>query len=124
MRFLPTRIHGLVDYLWGAALLSAPWLLGFADVTAAKWVAVVFGAGAFLYSIVTDYELGLVRLLPMPLHLAVDGVGGALLALSPWLFGFSGEVAWPYVAFGLFSVAASLITRTDPLQPSGRHRPA
>jgi hypothetical protein len=124
MRFLPTRIHGLVDYLWGAALLSAPWLLGFADVTAAKWVAVVFGAGAFLYSIVTDYELGLVRLLPMPLHLAVDGVGGALLALSPWLFGFSGEVAWPHVAFGLFSVAASLITRTDPLQPSGRHRPA
>jgi hypothetical protein len=121
MRFLPTRLHGAIDYLWGLALLPAPWLLGFADVTAAKWLAVVFGAGAILYSLVTDYELGALRLLPMTLHLLLDGMGGAFLALSPWLFGFADRVYLPHLLFGLFSVAASLITRTDPLQPSG-HR--
>ena len=124
MRFLPTRLHGVIDYLWGAALLSTPWLLGFSDVSAAKWLAVAFGLGAFLYSAVTDYELGLLRILPMPVHLAIDGLGGALLAASPWLFGFADRVLWPHLAFGLFSVAASLVTRTDPLQPSGARRPA
>ncbi len=124
MRFLPTSLHGIIDYLWGLALLSTPWLLGFADVPAAKWLAVIFGLGAFAYSILTDYELGLVRLLPMPVHLGLDGLGGAFLSASPWLFGFADRVYGPHLAFGLFSVAASLVTRTDPLQPSGRRRSA
>ena len=124
MRFLPTRLHGIIDYLWGAALLATPWLLGYADVVAATWTAVVFGLGAILYSAVTDYELGLVRLVPMPHHLGLDGIGGAALAASPWLFGFADRVYLPHLLFGLFSVAASLVTRTDPLQPSGRRRQA
>jgi hypothetical protein len=122
MRFLPTRLHGIIDYLWGVALLSTPWLLGFANVPTAKWLAVVFGVGAILYSLVTDYELGAVRVLPMPLHLVVDGIGGAFLAVSPWLFGFADRVYLPHLLFGLFSVVASLATRTAPSQPSGlRH---
>jgi hypothetical protein len=120
MRFLPSRLHGVIDYLWGVALLASPWLFGFADVTAAKWIAVVFGVGAILYSAVTDYELGLVRILPMVLHLGLDGLAGALLAASPWLFGFADRVFWPHLAFGLFSVVASLITLTDVMQPTGR----
>jgi hypothetical protein len=48
----------------------------------------------------------------MPLHLILDGAAGALLAASPWLLGFAHQVRWPHLAFGLFSVIASLITRT------------
>ena len=120
MRFIPTRLHGVIDYLWGLSLLASPWVLGYADVPAAKWLAIVFGAGAILYSMITAYELGLVRILPMPLHLIVDGAGGAFLAASPFLFGFADRVVWPHLAFGLFSVAASLTTRTDVMQPTGR----
>ncbi len=120
MRFLPSRVHGIIDYLWGIALLATPWLFGFADVTAAKWLAVVFGVGAILYSLVTDYELGALRILPMTLHLGLDGLAGAFLAVSPWLFGFADRVFWPHLLFGLFSVVASLITRTDVMQPTGR----
>ncbi len=116
MRFLPTRVHGIIDYLWGIALLAAPSMFGFANGSAAQWIAVVFGIGAILYSLVTAYEVGLFCILPMPWHLALDGVGGALLAVSPWLFGFAREVYWPHLLFGLFSVAASLITRTVPAQ--------
>lgn len=116
MRFLPTRVHGIVDYVWGAALLASPWLLGFAEVPAAKWIAVVFGSGAILYSLVIAYELGLVPVLPMPLHLVLDGVAGFIPAITPWSFGFAGQVVWPFVLFGLFSVAASLVTK---LQPAG-----
>ena len=30
MRFVPTRIHGIADWLLGALLIALPWLLGFA----------------------------------------------------------------------------------------------
>jgi hypothetical protein len=113
LRFLPTRLHGVVDYVWGLALLASPWVLGFADVPAAKWISVVFGIGAILYSLVTAYELGVVPLLPMRLHLVLDGLAGFILAITPWGFGFAERVFWPFVLFGLFSVAASLVTRLD-----------
>ncbi len=124
MRFIPTSVHGVIDYLWGIALLSAPWLLGFADVPAAKWVAVVFGLGAILYSALTAYELGVLRILPMPLHLILDGLGGVVLAASPFMFGFADQVYLPHLLFGLFSVAASLLTRMEPVLSTGRREPA
>ncbi len=124
MRFIPTSVHGVIDYLWGVALLSTPWLLGFADVPAAKWVAVVFGVGALLYSALTAYEVGVLRLLPMPLHLIFDGIGGLALAASPFLFGFADRVYLPHVLFGLFSVAASLLTRTETVLSTGHREPA
>ncbi len=123
MRFLPTSVHGAIDYLWGVALLAAPWLFGFADVTAATWTAVVFGAGAILYSMLTAYELGVLRLLPMSLHLMLDGAAGALLAASPFLLGFSDRVYLPHVLFGLFSVVASLVTRMEVTLATGHSEP-
>lgn len=98
MRILPSRIHGAIDDLWGVALLATPWLFGFSGGAAATWLAVIFGIGAILYSVVTDYELGVFRILPMNLHLVLDGLGGAFLAASPWLFGFadrSSGLIWP-----------------------------
>jgi hypothetical protein len=124
MRFLPTRVHGVIDYLWGLALLSTPWLFGFADVPGAKWTAIIFGLGAILYSALTAYELGLLKLLPMPLHLILDGIGGIVLAASPFLFGFSNQVYWPHVLFGLFSVAASFVTHMETMLPTGHREPA
>ena len=120
MRFIPTRTHGVIDYLTGALLVAAPYLLGFADGTAAQWVPQILGAALVGASLLTDYELGVVRVIPMPVHRLLDVAAGALLAASPWLFGFADRVFWPHLAFGLFSVVASLITRTDVMQPTGR----
>jgi hypothetical protein len=117
MRFLPTPVHGVIDYLWGVALIATPYMFGFATGGAAQWIAVAFGVGAILYSAATDYEVGLVRLLPMPLHLGLDFLAGAALAASPWLLGFAGTVFWPHLLFGLFSVLASLVTKTEPSEP-------
>jgi hypothetical protein len=114
MRFLPTRVHGMLDYAMGLLLIAAPWIFDFARGGAETWVPVVLGAGVILYSLCTDYELGVVRRLSMPTHLALDAGGGVLLALSPWLFGFAEEVRWPHVIFGLLEIGAALVTRTVP----------
>jgi hypothetical protein len=118
MRFIPTRIHGVLDYLVGIILIVSPWVLGFNEGGPETWVPVVLGAGAILYSILTRYELGLVRLIPMPVHLMLDGLNGAALAASPWLFGFADQVWVPHVVLGLFEIGAALFTETAPRRDS------
>lgn len=124
MRFLPTSVHGVIDYLWGLALLVSPWIFGFGDVPAARWVALMFGVGAIFYSVLTAYELGFLKILPMPMHLMLDGIAGIVLAASPFLFGFADQVLWPHLLFGLFSVIACFVTRLEPMLSTGHREPA
>ena len=114
MRFIPTRVHGVLDYGMGVLLIAAPWLFGFAENGADTWIPVVLGAGAILYSLFTDYELGAVRAISMPAHLMLDAASGALLAVSPWLFGFDERVRIPHLVLGLAEIGAALTTQTRP----------
>ena len=108
---IPTKLHGVIDYLYGLLLLAAPFTIGFADGGAAQGVMMAFGAGAILYSLLTAYELGVIKLIPMPLHLALDAGAGAVLAASPWLFGFADRIWWPHVLAGGTSILVPLLTR-------------
>lgn len=117
MQVIPTRVHGIVDYIEGPALLVAPGVLGLGDVPAAAVALRLAGAGSATYSAATDYEVGIVRVLPMVGHLALDLVAVAGLAASPWLFGFakSGRKYWlPHVLVGATKAAIALTTKTQP----------
>ena len=114
MRFIPTKIHGYLDYLMGLLLIAAPWLLDFARGGAETWVPVVLGAGVILYSLLTDYELGALRRLSMPTHLTLDLLGGIFLAASPWIFGFADYVYLPHLIFGIMEIGVSLMTKRQP----------
>ena len=124
MRFIPTRIHGFLDYSVGLLLIAAPWLLGFSRGGAETWVPVLLGAGAIAYSLMTDYELGAVRRLSMGTHLWMDGLSGILLAASPWLFGFAEYVWAPHLIIGLVEIGAALTTETRPAHGPMRPRTA
>ena len=119
MRIIPTRVHGMLDYASGLLLILAPYIFDFADGTAAQYIPQALGAGILLMSLVTDYELSLAKLVPMPVHLGVDAAGGLLLAASPWLFGFADRVYWPHLILGLAEIGAGLMTRTVPGARSG-----
>ena len=111
---LPTRTHGMLDYALGVLLAALPWIAGFAHGGAESWVCVVLGLGMVGYSLLTDYELGVVRRIGMPVHLLLDAVGGALLAASPWIFGFDTAVWVPHVVVGLLAIALAAVTNTIP----------
>ena len=111
---LPTRIHGLLDYTVGALLIALPFVLRFGG-GAQTWVPVALGAAAIVYSLFTDYELGMVKRLQMPAHLWLDGLSGVLLAASPWLFGFAEEVSAPHLGLGLFEI---LVTASSQMTPA------
>lgn len=117
MQRVPTRIHGVVDYATGALLLAAPNLLGFLDRRSTAMFRIA-GGSALAYSLLTDYELGLYKKLPMPAHLALDAGTGVLLAVSPWRLGYAkrGVREWlPAVLIGAGEIAAAALT--EPRSP-------
>lgn len=114
MRVIPTYVHGVMDYLVGLLLIAAPWLFGFARNGIETWLPVVLGVSVIVYSLFTDYELGVVRRIGMTTHLGLDLGGGALLAVSPWLFGFHEHIWWPHLIVGLLEIGAAAMTQTRP----------
>lgn len=111
MRFMSPRLNGAIDYLAALLLIASPWLFGFADGGTGEWLSVLLGTGMLIYSALTDYEPGLAPVLPMRVHLGLDGASGALLVSSPWLMGFGQEAIWPHVTIGLCQIVNSLATR-------------
>jgi hypothetical protein len=67
-------LHGALDYLTGTSLLAASRLPTLAGSFAGR-ALLAAGANHLAYSLVTDYELGVVRKLPYKAHLAMDAAG-------------------------------------------------
>ncbi len=114
MRFIPTKFHAPLDYIVGVVLIAAPWIFQYSDSGAATTISIVLGIGLIAYSLVTDYELGVWKVAPMAVHNVIDVVAGALLAASPWLFGFADEGAnfWaPFVVIGVAAIFLGLTTK-------------
>ena len=105
-----TRTHGIMDYVTGALLIVAPYILGFATGGIEQWLPQVLGAMTIVMSLLTNYELSLAKVIPLKAHLAVDMASGALLAVSPWLFGFAGLIWWPHLLVGLMEIIVPLLT--------------
>ena len=117
LQFIPTRIHGMLDYVHGSALLAAPELLRTKDEPRAELVSRLAGGGATAYTLMTDFELGAVKAIPMPVHLTLDAASGALLASAPWLFGYAknGVRYWlPHAFVGIAEVLVAMMSKTEP----------
>ena len=99
-----------MDYLVGAILIASPWLFNFYEGGIESWIPIILGAGAIVYSLITDYELGIAGIIPMRIHLIIDMMSGVLLAASPWLFGFADIVFWPHLIFGIMEIVVPLLT--------------
>ncbi len=120
IRFVPTWLHGYFDYIGGIGLIAAPFVFGFFNVGGvAVILPMVLGVGLILYSLLTNYERGIpaLKLIPMPVHLILDFVASALLAASPFLFGFYNQApnVWlPHVVAGLGVIVLVIVSQTHP----------
>jgi hypothetical protein len=122
MKFISRRTHAVLDYLVGVVLIAAPWLLGFSDNNAATWSAAGVGIATLLMSAITDYEGGLIKILPMGAHLTMDVIAGIFLAASPWLLGYSGQVFLPHLIVGIMEIGVVLFSeKTSQHSGSVRH---
>jgi SPW repeat-containing protein len=104
LKMINSRVHGAIDYVVGILLILAPYLLGFADGSAAQLVPQILGALVLVMSLLTAYEFSLAKVIPYRIHLGVDVVQALLLIASPWLFGFADRIWWPHVVVGILEV--------------------
>ena len=113
-----------MDYLVGILLFASPWLFDFNRGGMETWIPVILGAGALVYSVMTDYEMGLRRALSMRTHLSMDLISGILLAASPWIFSFADDVYMPHLLLGILEIGTSLMTKRNPSHQRRDHRMA
>jgi hypothetical protein len=112
MRFLSSKVHTIIGVIVGIVLLFAPNIFGMTNDAAAT-VARFVGIFIILSELITTSSASPLKLVPMRVHLMLDYVTGAFLALSPWLFGFSGAQAneWvPHLIVGILVVGYALMT--------------
>ncbi len=120
IRFVPTSVHGIFDYIGGIALIACPFIFGFYSTGGiAVILPNVLGIGLILYSLLTNYERGIpaVKFIPMPVHLILDFVAAAFLAVAPFLFGFASQglnVWLPFVVAGVGVILLVLVSQTQP----------
>jgi hypothetical protein len=116
MRFIPTRVHGILDYLVGVLLIFAPRIFGFQNGGPEDRIPVILGVITLIYSLLTRYELGLFKVIPFKGHLTLDFLSGVFLAISPWAFGFSERVWVPHLVVGLLEIGAAMMSQRTPLE--------
>lgn len=79
---ISSKTHAILDYVVGILLIASPWLLGFADDSAATVIPVLLGVSTLLYSLLTNYEYAMARVIPYKIHLTIDFAAGFLLLAS------------------------------------------
>ncbi len=110
IRFITKQIHAYIDYPVAIALISLPFLLGLgATNPLALWLSVITGIAAFVLTLLTDHETGVVRVLPYWFHLLVDRIVGLTFLAAPFVLGFKGIDAWFYWANAAAVLAVTFV---------------
>lgn len=126
MKTLSPRVHGYIDIAVVAVLVLAPTLLGFGGRPAS--LCYVLAAIHTALTLLTAYPMGVLKMIPFPVHGGLEAVVAPLLVASPWLVGFAHVPAARsfFIASGLSLAAVWLLTnyKADPLTddhlPDGR----
>jgi len=101
LRFVTKSIHAYLDYPVAIGLIVMPFIFGLgAENPLALWLSVATGGAAFGLTVLTDHHLGLIRVLPYSLHLAVDGLVGVVFVAAPFVLGFASLDFWYYALLG------------------------
>jgi hypothetical protein len=120
MNILSRRAHGALDYIVGGLLILAPKIFGFEGGIESQ-IPVILGISTIVYSLLTNYEMGLIKVLPFRAHLTLDVLSGIFLAASPWLFQFADRVWVPHLIVGLLELGAVFMTGTGASEHHHHH---
>jgi hypothetical protein len=116
MQIITRKIHAYLDYPVAVSLMALPFVLGLGTGNPlAKWLAVATGVAAFILTLLTDHELGVVKVVPYPVHVAVDRLVGVIFVVAPFVFGFTGlDAAYYWVNGAAVLLVTTLLDAPTP----------
>jgi hypothetical protein len=109
MRFIPTTAHGLADYIVSLIVMGLPFYFGWTG--AGRVTFVTLGILLICYSLLTDYEFGLIRVLRIRFHLLLDALFGLAMLAAPTLLDLPNDSRIPVYVIGILSLFLSLTTK-------------
>ena len=110
MKIFDPKLHGILDYIVVAAFASAPAVLNLTGLAAV--VSYALAVIHLLLTLVTAFPLGLVKIVPLPLHGAIEFVVSIALVGLPWLLKFDQNATARnfFVGAGVIIFAVWLVT--------------
>ena len=112
---IPRPLHAVLDYLWGIAFTFAPEVGGFEKNEVANAYSKARGLSMIGISMLTRYELGVIRIIPYNGHLVSDFAGALFGFAAPWLLGFDKDekARNASLGFSAFELMAVLLSKRD-----------
>lgn len=110
MKVLSSTAHGFVDIAFITVLAMAP--IMFDLEPAVDTACFVLAGGYLLITLLTDFKLGIFRVIPFPVHGWLDLLTGIALLAAPFLFHFENGSAERNLSWmlGVVSVVTWFIT--------------
>ncbi len=103
---LSPSLHGVIDYVFSAALFAVPRFVGLNKKAKRFYIGQAINTAA--YSAVTDYPLGIKHLIPYKTHRTVDCINIAVLVSATFYEPIRKDKR--AVGFNLGMAAAALVT--------------
>jgi len=112
---IPLLMHASIEPIAAVLLIASSWIFGFSNNGTAQAVTIIIGAIMLVSGAMTDWRLAFARLIPLRVHFMTDLALGAVLVVSPFVFGFSGNGAATRFAiiFGALEMVTALGTRWE-----------
>ncbi len=109
MKFISPRVHAFIDLLVVVFLFASPTVFGFTGTLA--MFTYVLGIIHLLLTLLTDFSMGVVKIIPLPIHGVIEFVVGVvLIALAYTLFKNYPDGTLYYVIFGTIVLLTWLVT--------------
>ncbi len=109
MKIIAPRVHGFIDYILVVFLLLSPTLFGMTGLLANLTYAL--GAVHLLLTIFTAFSLGLIKIVPFPIHGLIELVVGiALIICAFTLFRTETFGHFYYAGLGIVILLVWLLT--------------
>jgi len=105
------KVHGIIDYTFGTALIFLPSILGFNKK--AKKIYRTIGTGTLLYSAITNYPAGLKPLLSFDTHRKLDLVNIGTMAAETFVKGIRTQKRALIFNLAATAIATASVLLTD-----------
>jgi len=122
MKFVNSKIHGILDYVLVFLLSISPFLFNYEEDSIHCRLLMVTALLLLLISLLTDFEFFLVKVFSFKTHLKIDFLMGIFLVSSPLIFDLKEHSIVPHLTLGIGILTVSFFTKAigqntaEPLQ--------
>lgn len=107
MHLISSRLYGIFNYLSGIFIFGNPWLFDFENYSSLTWIFQAMGATMIICNVFTNYETGIIKLIPIRGRLIPDTFIAVFLSLTPWVFDFYNIIFLPQLLIGILMLVAA-----------------